>query len=419
MRLSCAFEAPAVVGDVTVIDFRDGYEAARIGWREIAVGGSGTTLLTDGLARTSPSLRLTAYPDSLASSPDVREATFEVRAGGPELEPFSVPGTLPVGPIDVAAGAPTAITGEPRPALGPRAPATAPTAVPAGGGATILALPAGAEAVPDLLRAAPVDPLLALAALAVAAALGAGHALTPGHGKTLMAAYLVGTRGGRRHAVGLGLAVAVSHTAGILVLAMIVVAAERALPVDVVVRAAPIVAAVSIVIVGGWMLLGELRRRLAARREHAHAHAHRLEHDHGHDHDLPHAPDPLEHSHGGVRHSHAPAGGTRVTWRSLFLLGLAGGLIPSASALLLLLGTIAAGRPAWGVVLVAAFGVGMAGVMTGIGLALVFARERVERSSLRLPVGRLASAMPLATGSLVLVLGVVLTTQALAAARLG
>ena len=71
----------------------------------------------------------------------------------------------------------------------------------------------------------------------------------------------------------------------------------------------------------------------------------------------------------------------RVTWRSLFLLGLAGGLIPSASALLLLLGTIAAGRPAWGVVLVAAFGVGMAGVMTGIGLALVFARERVERSS--------------------------------------
>ena len=82
--------------------------------------------------------------------------------------------------------------------------------------------------------------------------------------------------------------------------------------------------------------------------------------------------DPGEHSHGGVRHSHLPPTGSTITWRSLFVLGLAGGLIPSTSALLILLGSIAAGRPAFGFVLVVAFGVGMAAVMAGIGLAMVY-----------------------------------------------
>ena len=275
MRLSCAFEAPAVIGAATRIAFRDDFEAARIGWREITAVASGTTITTPGLAATSPSARLTTYPDSLASAPDMRELQLEARAGGPVLEPFSVPGTLPVGPIDVAAGVPTVTNGEPRPTGGSRAPATNPQPA-----AVAPGLPAGSEPIPALLQAAPVNPLLALSALLVAAALGAGHALTPGHGKTLMAAYLVGTRGGRRHAIGLGLAVAVSHTAGILVLAMVVLAAEQALPVDVVVRTAPIVAAVSIVVVGGWMLLGELRRRRAAAGHEAEAHAHDA---HGHD----------------------------------------------------------------------------------------------------------------------------------------
>src|SRR5690349_445447 len=190
MRLSCAYETPAAVGDATSIGFADGYEAARIGWREITVTGSGTTVLTPGLPTSSASARLTAYPASLASAPDVREAAFEVRVGGPELEPFSVPGTLPVGPIDVATGAPLATNGESEPAGGARAPEPAAVASPATGPGGAPAVPAGAEPIPDLLRSAPVNPLLALAALAVAAALGAGHALTPGHGKTLMAAYL-------------------------------------------------------------------------------------------------------------------------------------------------------------------------------------------------------------------------------------
>ena len=142
-------------------------------------------------------------------------------------------------------------------------------------------MPGGEGAIPDILRSLPVTPALALLAFATAAVLGAGHALTPGHGKTLMAAYLVGTRGTPRHALGLGAAVSVSHTIGILGLAAVVLAAESALPPDLVVRSAPIIAALTIVGIGGWMLLTELRRWRAARstvdaetgRE-AHAHSH-------------------------------------------------------------------------------------------------------------------------------------------------
>ena len=116
---------------------------------------------------------------------------------------------------------------------------------------------------PSIFRAADLTPLVLLLSLATAAALGAGHALTPGHGKTLMAAYLVGTRGTPVHAVGLGLSVTLSHTLGILVLAALVVGAQGLLPPDVVVRAAPLIAAVSIVAIGGWMLV---RRGPAAAR---------------------------------------------------------------------------------------------------------------------------------------------------------
>ena len=137
---------------------------------------------------------------------------------------------------------------------------------PAKADAQAAALPGGEGAIPDVLRTLPVTPLLALLAFATAAFLGAGHALTPGHGKTLMAAYLVGTRGTPRHALGLGAAVSVSHTIGILGLALVVVAAERALPPDLVVRAAPIIAALTILAIGGWMLFTEVRRWLATRR---------------------------------------------------------------------------------------------------------------------------------------------------------
>jgi ABC-type nickel/cobalt efflux system permease component RcnA len=98
----------------------------------------------------------------------------------------------------------------------------------------------------------------------------------------------------------------------------------------------------------------------------------------------------------------------------LFVLGLAGGLIPSTSALIILLGSIAAGRPAFGLVLVVAFGFGMAAVMTGVGLVMIVARTRLDRMPSRSSLGRLASAAPLLASVAVLVLGSYLTWQAVA-----
>jgi ABC-type nickel/cobalt efflux system permease component RcnA len=118
------------------------------------------------------------------------------------------------------------------------------------------------------------------------------------------------------------------------------------------------------------------------------------------------------HAHGGVTHSHLPTDGSTITWRSLFVLGLAGGLIPSTSALLILLGSIAAGRAGFGFVLVVAFGLGMALVMGGIGVALVLARGRVDRMAPSSPLGRVSGYIPLAAAVLVFGLGLYLTAQA-------
>ena len=361
--------------------------------------------------------------------------------GGPTLPALDIADAMPLagvggGEVASASARPvTPVATAPSVEAAARAPASA--SVP--GGVT------GGE-LPSIFRSADLSPIVLLVSILTAGALGAGHALTPGHGKTLMAAYLVGTRGTPLHAAGLGLSVTVSHTLGILVLAAVVVGAQGFLPPDTVVRSAPVIAAISIVAIGGWMLFGEGRRRWRARAAsaavaHEHVHAHGDDHAPEHDHATrpvtttptttptarprprPHSDDhghdatpaiPGEHSHGGVTHSHLPPAGTTISWRSLFVLGLAGGLIPSTSALLILLGSIAAGRPAFGFVLVVAFGLGMALVMGGIGLALVLARGRLDRVDAGSPLGRASGFVPLAAAVLVFGLGLYLTIQAVA-----
>ena len=376
------------------------------------------------------SARLTAYPPELASRPPAdKSVVVTAIAGGDVLPPLDVPDATPV--AGAAASEPPAPSASTPPASG--APGGSPIPTDAGRPGSI-----DAGELPDIFRQ-DLTPLVLFLSLLTAAALGAGHALTPGHGKTMMAAYLVGTRGTPLHALGLGLSVSLSHTIGIVVLAAVVVGASDVLPADVVVRWAPLVAALSIVLIGGWMLAGEVRRRrpwasrphgsASARRARAFAWARpRHEHDHAgaHDHaaqDLTTAHDAarrttppthdhgLLHSHGGSAHSHVPPPGAALSWRSLFAMGLAGGLIPSTSALLILLGSIAAGRPVFGFVLVVAFGLGMAAVMSVLGLGIVFARDRLDRLRGR-GLGRLPEVVPLVAAVLVFGLGIYLTLGA-------
>jgi len=419
MRLVCEFRAElaAPIAGPTDLSFADASFPERLGWREIVATGSGVTLsATEGVLReTGASDRLTAYPtDQLAQAPADRSLAAVVTPGGATLAPFvpsdatAVPGA--VAPLPGSSA-------KPRPTPG----ATASPGLVAGGTGSAPGGVSGSE-LPSVFREADLTPLVLVISLLTAVALGAGHALTPGHGKTLMAAYLVGTRGTVWHAAGLGLSVTFSHTIGILVLAALVVGAQDVLAPDLVIRGAPFVAAISIVAIGGWMLLTEFRRRRTARSAaHAaldHDHGHELAHDEDHQHVAPATQPALGptdagvHSHGGVTHSHLPPVGSTITWRSLFVLGLAGGLIPSTSALLILLGSIAAGRAGFGFVLVVAFGLGMALVMGGIGIALVLARGRVDRMAPSSPLGRVSSAIPLAAAVLVFGLGLYLTAQA-------
>jgi nickel/cobalt transporter (NicO) family protein len=386
MRLVCEYEAalPTSTAAPTTIAFEDRSFAERIGWREIVVVADGVTI--DGAAGTDPagrgvSDRLAAYPTDLLSQPlDIRSISFRVAPGGSSVPRWTAPDAQPLGSEPVSAGTDTvpSIPGVP-------------------GGIT--------EDLAALIDIPDLDPVAILVALAVAFGLGVVHAISPGHGKTIMAAYLVGGRGSTRQAVGLGLAVAVSHTLGVLALAVITLVASSILPPE---RLYPILGLASggfVVVIGTsllWTRLRAIRPGSAHGHGHPHEHAHGSEDDHGASHPHPH-PHPHDHA--------APADG--ISWGGLVALGLSGGLVPSASALILLLGSIAAGLPAYGLVLVVVFGLGMALVLGGIGFSLVHARRFVERRPSAARFERLVGPVQLAGASLVVVLGVVLTGQAL------
>jgi ABC-type nickel/cobalt efflux system permease component RcnA len=304
-----------------------------------------------------------------------------------------------------------------------------------------------------LLGASDLTPAVLLLSFLTAIVLGAGHAVTPGHGKTIMAAYLVGTKGTTRHAFGLGLATAVSHTIGVLILAMLIVAAGTALPAD---RVYPILSAVSgviVVVIGAWLLASQVTKWLRSRPAGANPSlGGRLVPATADGHGHPHASPDLAaqygaryamtsgasgalaatvpamspstaavaasdaagmHRHGWRVHSHVPAKESDLSWRSLFALGLSGGLVPSTNALLILVATVAAGRAPYGIVLVIAFGIGMAAVLVGVGLALVYASGMVARAPRNPLLMRMLTLAPVAAAMAVLVLGLFLTSQAL------
>ena len=399
MRLVCEYETvlAAPIGSSAAVTFEDTSFAERIGWREIVVLADGASVagasVGDGAAVPGGvSARLTSYPSDLLAQPlDMRVIRVAVSPGGPPLPAWTAPDATPLQAPSAHAGPSAATQG----------------VVP--GGIT--------EDLAALINLPTMDPIAVLVALAIAFGLGIVHALSPGHGKTIMAAYLVGGRGSSRQAIGLGLAVAVSHTLGVLVLALITLAASSILPPE---RLYPILGLASgalVVVIGASLLWARLRAwRGRSGRMHGHTNDHATEHSHVHNDAHPHThehPHPDDHGHPHPHpHEHAsPEAG--ISWRGLIALGLSGGLVPSASALILLLGSIAAGLPAYGLVLVVVFGLGMAVVLGGIGFALVHARRFVERRAVPGRIGRLAVPVQVATASLVVVLGVVLTGQAL------
>lgn len=435
MRLVCELTASVPDGSTwpTRITFADTSHPGRIGWHEVVVGGSGVTLQPGALPGTSVSDRLRNYPPNLIPRPlNVQNVAFGAVLGG-SVRPYVVPAdaiSLTASPAEAAGDLPEASAPAPSQATtsaasqaaggGPTASGLAGSAAVPGGSAPV---PGGSAAVPGgvvgmdiggLIESEAITPLVLGGALAAAFLLGAGHALTPGHGKTLMGAYLVGSRGNALHAIALGLAVTVSHTLGIVVLAAIILQARTVAP-ELFNTVAPIASGVTVVAIGAWLLLGQLRRYRSRRPNRVEEHGH--EDTHHHPTGSPAAPQPHRHDAFG-RHIPAgeDAGPAPIGWRSLFVLGLAGGLIPSTNALIILLAAINVDRPAYGLVLVIAFGLGMAAVLSGVGLVLVLARDRLDRLPSASSLGRLATYAPLGAACLIFTLGIWLTSQALGTA---
>jgi nickel/cobalt transporter (NicO) family protein len=330
------FRLIARVDSPRVVRLRDNTFEDRVGWRSIvAAPGEGTAVRTD-VPSGDPTNGLRRYPDDLLSSPlDRRDASFSVRPGdGTLVAPRSEGGAF-------------VSTGESRQE---------------GGFAGLFERASAGEGVLLLL-------------LLAAFGWGALHALSPGHGKAMVAAYLVGTHGRPRHAVILGATVTVTHTIGVFALGLVTLAlSQYVLPEDLY-PWLNLASGLLVVAIGAGVLRSRIR--------HAKRHHH---HHHHHD----------------------------VTRRGLLGMGAAAGLIPCPSALVVLLAAVSQHEVGLGMLLIVAFSLGLAGTLTALGLAVVYARRLIPR--LKLP--RLASALPAASALLIVGVGCVLTANAVPEALL-
>ena len=248
-----------------------------------------------------------------------------------------------------------------------------------------------------------------IAFLLAAFAWGALHALSPGHGKAMVAAYLVGTRGTPRHAVALGGIVTATHTIGVFALGLVtLLLAQFILPEDLYPW---LNLAAGLLIVGVGVGVLRSRIRWARRRgeggvdepppgpDQGHAHPH-ADHGHGHHH----------HHHRSHGHEQDPED---VTWPGLLGMGISAGLIPCPSALVVLLAAISQHEIGFGLVLIVAFSLGLAATLTALGLSVVYAKRIGTRiSSPQLRSSAIVRVLPLASNLVILVLGLVLTVKA-------
>jgi nickel/cobalt transporter (NicO) family protein len=255
---------------------------------------------------------------------------------------------------------------------------------------------------------------LILVGMLVAFGLGAMHAMSPGHGKTIVAAYLVGSRGTLKHAGLLGLMVTFTHTVTVFLLGLGMLFFQRFVVAERIVPLLGAVSGLSIVSIG-LMLLYKRANALMEGGNHSHAHFH----EHGGHSPVPtriaelnaaqaghQHPDPLVHTHGGSTHSHIIEG--EITPGSLIALGISGGMVPCPSALILMLSAIALGHPGAGLILLIAFSTGLALVLMACGMLAIYAKHLLPKDEgmVHQPLLRL---IPVFSAVVVICLGLVMT----------
>ena len=360
--------------------YADSNFAGRAGWKEIVVSALPGVRLENGHALSSDrSSRLTDYPTDLVNSPP-QDLTAKIA--------FSIAAPPPVKRL------PTLAAAEHTAPMNPAEPSAAPVSrqQPMGLKPNRQAQPHNAFT--DLMAHKDVGFGFALIAAFIAAGLGALHALEPGYGKTIVAAYLVGSKGTARHAFLLGIVVTVSHTAGVYLLGAVTLYAQKYVMPD---RLYPFLSVISGILTAGMGIYILLKRLM------------------GDDFSFSHVHGPGGHGHGVPWQSpgRAPnAGGPGK--RQLLILGITGGMIPCPAALVVLLSAVAVHRAGFGLFLIVAFSVGLAAVLIGMGIAAVCAGRLLSR----VPVeGRMIRLwMPAASAATITILGFAIAVRGLMAA---
>ena len=343
LRLEATFAgAVASTGELA---FADANFADRIGWAEVtAAGADGAAVAGSSVPARSVSNALLSYPQDLLSSPlDVHEATLSFHPGtsaaAASTDGASAHGSRP----DVTGGAFAGLVDRTGPFM--------------------------------------------LVALLLAFGFGALHALGPGHGKTLMAAYLVGAGGRARNAVAVGGSVAVMHTASVLALGFVVLTVTEVFAPERVYPWLGLASGLIAFALGASLLVARLGSWSGGRTDPEHHHPHEdgsTAHGHVHPYPVPSRP---------------------LSRKSLTALAVAGGMLPSPTALVVLLAALALDRIAYGLALIGAFSIGLATALVAVGLIALRARDVVAgRMS-----GRTARLVPVLSAASIALLGLVLT----------
>lgn len=372
LEIQLAAALPTTTNTIWDAAYEDGNFADRLGWQEVIIQtAAGVTLQESSVPSVSVSDELRSYPEDLLQTPlRVNQASFRFAPGVSAAEP-----STSANPQTVVESALASEQNR-----------------------------FGQDEFANLLSRALDTPGAVAAVLALAFILGAAHALTPGHGKTIVGAYLVGSRGTAKHALFLGLTTTVTHTAGVFAVGLLVLfASEFILPE----RLYPwlgVFSGLLVVVIGFSILRGHLSRWRTSRQAPA------QEEVEGY------------HYHFGVGHNHIPgeqehgrSSGDKsqtMSWRNLLALGISGGLLPCPSALVLLLSAIALRQVGVGLILIVVFSIGLASVLTGIGLILVYAGRFLER----LPVRHTTLTrriLPAASAAFITIAGLVITIRAL------
>lgn len=344
--------------------YSDTTEPGRLGWNDVVLSPA-----------VEPTHELRVYPNALVGSPRKRT-------------------TLAVA-ID-AAGIPRVTPDAPDPAAAPAAPSVA-----------------RMNALSDVLAQRGGGPLVLLGALLLAVALGALHALEPGHGKTLLAVSLVGARATASQALVLASSLTVAHTVGVLVLGAIVLCATRWVVPEAVYPWVTLASGMFVATLGARALAAELRRR----RPIAHAHVHAHDHAHPHAHDHAHGLGVNEHDHTLLddeahARAHALPGIAPLTFRTAVLAAASGNIAPCPAALVVLLAAISLHRIAFGMTLIVAFSIGLAATLTTLGLAVVRGAAWLSERRQFASVARWA---PFASAGAIALVGSVMVGEGLAA----